>query len=62
MTTETVKQKILKAVDGLPEEVGFEQVIERIHLLYKIEKGLKQADAGQTFSNEKAEQRMSKWL
>jgi predicted transcriptional regulator len=51
---ETTKQKILKVVQELPEELDIEDVMERLYLLYKIEKGLQQADAGNKVSHEEA--------
>ncbi len=58
----SVKEKILKVVEELPDETNFEEVMERIYLLYKVEKGLQQADAGQKVSHEEAKKRMKKWL
>lgn len=42
----TVKQKIARAVDALPDDVTFEDVIERIVFLRKIEQGLAESRAG----------------
>jgi len=53
----SVKEKMLKAIQELPQEVTFEEVMEKLYFLYKIEKGLKQA-----VSHEDAKQRMKKWL
>ncbi len=62
MKNSTVKEKILNAVNELPDEVSFEDAMERIYFLYKIEKGIQQADAGQVVSHEEAKKRMKKWL
>ncbi|NIR50447.1 hypothetical protein GWO43_18235 [candidate division KSB1 bacterium] len=59
---ETVKEKVLKAVQALPDESSFEDVMERVYFLYKVEKGLQQADSGETVSHEEAKLRMKKWL
>jgi hypothetical protein len=56
------KQQILKAIEGLPDDVSFEDALERLYLLYKIEKGLRQADSGELISQDEARQRMAKWL
>ena len=45
--------------DGLSE---LHQALERLYLLYKIEAGISQADAGELVSQEEARERMSKWL
>lgn len=56
------KQQILQALEDLPEETTVEDAIERLYLLYKIERGIAQADAGQTVSQEEARQRLARWL
>lgn len=56
------KQQILKAIEELPDDASIEDALERLYLLYKIEKGLRQADGGDLISQEDARQRMAKWL
>ncbi|MEX2491135.1 MAG: hypothetical protein WD425_05175 [Nitrospirales bacterium] len=56
------KQQILKAVEELPDNASVEDAIDRLYLLYKIEKGLRQADCGELISQEEARQRMARWL
>jgi predicted transcriptional regulator len=36
--------------------------MERLYLLAKIERGLQQADAGQTVPHQQVKERMAKWL
>jgi len=40
------KQSILKIVHKLPDNTSVEEAMERLFLLYKIEKGCSQADSG----------------
>jgi predicted transcriptional regulator len=61
MTDATVKFKILKAVEEMPQDVTFEEVMERLYFLYKIERGLKQVEAGDTLSHEEAKSRIKTW-
>lgn len=56
------KEQILKAIEELPDDATIEDAFERLYLLYKIEKGLKQADNGALVTQEEARQRMAKWL
>lgn len=56
------KQQMLKAIEELPEDAKVEDALERLYLLYKIDRGVKQADAGELMSQEEARQRMAKWL
>jgi len=58
----TDKQDFMKALAELPEDAGIEDALERLYLLYKIENGIRQADAGQLVSQEYARRRMAKWL
>jgi len=56
------KQQILKAIDELPDDASVEDALERLYLLYKIERGLRQAENGELLTQEEARQRMAKWL
>ena len=56
------KQQMLKAIEELPDDANVEDALERLYLFYKIERGVKQADAGDLISQEEARQRMAKWL
>jgi len=56
------KQQMLKAVAELPDEANIEDALDRLYLLYKVEKGVKQADAGELITQEEARRRMAKWL
>jgi predicted transcriptional regulator len=58
----TTKQQILHAIEALPDEASIEDAVERLHLLFKIERGLAQADAAQTVTQEEARKRMARWL
>lgn len=56
------KQQILKAIEDLPDDASVEDAIDRLYLLYKIDKGIRQADRGELVSQDEARQRMAKWL
>ncbi len=60
MATDTVKQKILQAVRGLPDSVTFEDAIERLCFLAKVEEALRQSDAGETVSHAEAVRQLLK--
>jgi len=46
----------------LLHEPSLDDAFEKLHLLYKIHRGIEQADAGQTVSHEEARERLAKWL
>jgi hypothetical protein len=48
------KQRMLKAIEDLPEDANVEDALERLYLLYKIDKGIEQADAGKRISQTEA--------
>jgi len=56
------KQQILKAMEELPDDSGVEDALDRLYLLYKVERGLLQADRGELISQEEVRRRMAKWL
>lgn len=56
------KQQILRAIEELPEDANVEDALDRLYLLYRVERGLRQADRGELISQEELRQRMAKWL
>jgi predicted transcriptional regulator len=56
------KTQIVEAMQSLPDDAGIEQAVERLYVLYKIQRGLDQLDAGQGISHEEAMRRMARWL
>ena len=58
----TTKEKIIQAVEELPPNATIEDAMERLLFLAKVERGLKQADAGETISHMEVKERMAEWL
>jgi predicted transcriptional regulator len=58
----TSKEKVIRAVNDLPDDASIEDAMERLLLLAKIERGIAQADAGQAIPHSKVKERMAKWL
>jgi hypothetical protein len=44
------KEVIVKAIQNLPDDAGFEEVIDCLYVLYKVQKGLEAANAGDRVS------------
>ncbi len=61
MAATSVKEKVLKAVNELPADVTYEDVMERVYFLYKVEEGLRQVEAGEGISHEEVKKRLRKW-
>jgi len=60
--TMTEKEKVLEALKSMPDDGSIADAMERLLFLAKIEKGILQADAGQTIPHERVKERMEKWL
>jgi predicted transcriptional regulator len=58
----TIKEKMLEAVSTLPDDARIEDAMEKLFFLAKIEKGIQQADSGQTIPHDEVKQRVSRWL
>jgi predicted transcriptional regulator len=56
------KQRVLKVIEDLPDDAGVEEALDRLYLLYKVERGLRQADRGELLTQEEVRERMGKWL
>jgi len=54
----TVKQRVLEAVEALPADATIEDAMERLCFLAKIQRGLDQADAGETSTHKEAKERL----
>ena len=58
----TAKEKVIQAVQTLPDDASIEDAMARLLLLAKVEKGLQQADAGELIDHDDVKERMAKWL
>lgn len=59
MSSGTAKQRILQALEQLPDDSTMEDAIERLCFLAKVEEGLRQSEAGDTLSHEEAKRRLT---
>ncbi len=53
---------VWQALESLPADAGIEDFVERLLLFHKIERGVRQLDAGQGIPHEEARKRFSEWL
>lgn len=58
----TSTERVLKAINDLPDDASIEDAMERLLLLAKVERGIAQADEGQTILHSDVKERMAKWL
>lgn len=55
---QTVKQIVHDIADHLPEQATFDDAMYALYVRQKLEKGLRDLDAGRTFTQEEVEQRL----
>lgn len=48
----TTKEKILAVVETLPDDVSYDDAIEQLEVLRRIERGLAQADRGEVIDHD----------
>ncbi|QLE56779.1 hypothetical protein [Nostoc sp. TCL26-01] len=62
MTVNTnVKYQVLKAVEEMPQNVTFEEVMEELYFLYKVNQGLQQVNTGNIVSHQEAKKQIKTW-
>jgi predicted transcriptional regulator len=57
-SAKTAKKKVLAAVEKLPADATIEDVIERLVLLAKIDRGLAEVDSGKGVDHSEARRRL----
>jgi hypothetical protein len=57
-----VKEQMLKTIQELPDDASFDEAMERLYLMYKIQRGLGQSERGEVVSQEEARHRMARWF
>lgn len=55
-----MRDKVLSMIQRLPPDVTIEEIMEKLYLLAKVERGLRQIDAGQGVSHEQAKRRFGR--
>lgn len=55
------KENAIEAIKSLPEEFSLEELMDRLILLNKIETGIQQSQAGETYTSDQAKQMIKEW-
>jgi predicted transcriptional regulator len=58
MPTQTGRERILEALQDLPDDATVDDAIERLVFLAKVDAGLAELDAGKGVSHEEAKRRL----
>jgi uncharacterized protein YcnI len=56
------KSTVIESINKLPDEFSIDEVIERLILIEKIEKGRQEVMEGKVNTEEQAKAKLSKWL
>jgi len=56
------KSTVLDSISNLPDEFSIDEVIERLIIIEKIEKGRQDVKDGKINTEEQAKEKLSKWL
>ena len=57
-----VKEQVMAAVQALPDSFSVDELFDRVILLEKIQRGLKQSESGALKNMDEAKTRLKKWL
>lgn len=55
---QTAKDLVRETADKLPADASVEDAMERLYFLSKLERGVREADAGKTVSHEEVRKRI----
>lgn len=56
------KEKLIQTIEDLPEKFSFDDILDRIILLQKVEIGIEQSENGQINTTDQAKDKLKKWL
>jgi hypothetical protein len=61
MLTHNAKQEALEAIRRLPDNVDFEEIVYRLHVLNKIHQGLRDVDEDRGIPSEEIQREIEQW-
>ena len=58
----TMKRQLIAALEELPDDATFDDVLERLHFAYNVQVGLAQADQGMLIPHDQVKKSLRGWL
>ncbi|HCZ37728.1 MAG TPA: hypothetical protein DHV26_17550 [Cytophagales bacterium] len=55
------REKVIEAINELPQEFNLDDLIEKLVFVEKVEQGLLQLEEGKTVPHEKVKEMLKKW-
>ncbi|WP_423820100.1 hypothetical protein V5739_06385 [Salinimicrobium sp. TIG7-5_MAKvit] len=56
------KEKVKAEIENLPEEFSIDELVDRLILVEKVEKGILQSEQGEVIPDAELEKEMEKWF
>lgn len=56
-----IKQTVLDSLEQLPHNASMEDIMDKLLLIHKIEKGIEQADKGELIDHKEVLNQIRKW-
>jgi predicted transcriptional regulator len=60
--SEIRREEVLDALKDLPEEGALQEALDRLYILFNLQKGIEDADAGRVIPHEDAKKLFRQWL
>lgn len=57
----SAKQAAIHAIERLPDDVPFDEIVYRLYVLNKVQQGLRDVEAGRTLSTEELAREIEAW-
>jgi hypothetical protein len=61
MHAKSAKQGAIDAIERLPDDVPLEEIVYRLHVLSKVQQGVRDVDAGKTYTAEELARDIEAW-
>jgi predicted transcriptional regulator len=58
----TLKESVLDLIRRLPDDVTMDGILAELHFRQKVNKGLRQIEAGETIEHAEVKRRLGTWL
>ena len=58
----TTKERAVRAISRLPDSATADQIMARLYVQLKVEKGLRELDEGKGISHATVKRRLRKWI
>lgn len=58
----TVKQEIIDMLQSMPDDIDYDEIMEKIYFKQSIQKSLQDITEGRTLTHEEAKARLAKWI